>query len=137
MGYRRERSNSNWGGKVNTELEIKKFIYTLSEAFPGQVKTSTLEVYFQELRQRLAEVDLAAVRSKLIESGDFFPTVKRILEVVKSRREVERALETQKQLLPGQSENYTEAAEFFKKHGVANFSEYLEKQKNKKGGAQC
>lgn len=114
---------------MNTETEIKIFLYKLSEAFPGQVKTSTLEVYFEELNSRLKEVDLNIVKSKLIESCDFFPTVKRILEVVKSRREVERAQELQKQLLPAEGERYTDAQEFFRREGVSNFSEYLEKRK--------
>ncbi len=119
---------------MNTDADISKFLFTLSEAFPGQVKTGTLNIFMAELKDRLAEVDLNVIQSKLIAECDFFPTAKKILEVVKSRREVERA--QSHNLLPEAQANYVDANEFFKGQGVANFAEYLQKLKREKTGPE-
>lgn len=118
---------------MNSDKKIGAFLLSLSEAFPGSVKSATLSVYLDELRPRLQDVDLDVVRSKLIESCDFFPTVKRIIEVVKSRKEVERAQAYVRELQSAENEKYVNVGEFFKNNGVANFTEYYEKLKKSRG----
>lgn len=80
---------------MNTELQIKKFLSSLSEAFPGVAKTATLEIYYQTLKADLAKTDLIKLQQKLINTCEFFPTVKTIRDNLGLNKQGPRELATE------------------------------------------
>lgn len=113
---------------MNSDKTIGLFLDTLAKGFPNPDRAPT-ELYFREIGSRLREVDLDMVKSRLFGECEFFPTMKKILEVVKHRREVERAAELRSSLEPDPNAKYTSLNEFFKKNNVASFEEYIGKKK--------
>lgn len=116
---------------MNCETSIKLFLVSLSDSFPGTRKTQTFEEYFDELKQSLAEVDLSAVKSKLKRECDAWPSIKKILEICsqeKAKARAEKENENRRQAGHG----YISIHEFFKREGVKDFSEYIEKKKKTK-----
>lgn len=80
---------------MNNEAKIKNFLLALSEAFPGVAKTSTLEIYYQSLKEDLTKQDLRTLQQKLINECEFFPTVKKIRDSLGLTKEDPRALATE------------------------------------------
>lgn len=80
---------------MNNEAKIKNFLLALSEAFPGVAKTSTLEIYYQSLKEDLKNQDLLRLQQKLINECEFFPTVKKIRDSMGLTQEDPRALATE------------------------------------------
>lgn len=115
---------------MNSEAQIKNFLLTLSESFPGAVKTSTLQVYYTQIADDLANADLPELTKKLTRACGFFPTIKDILDALGSRqspRELAQSfVETMIAILQG-SKNAWEAAgpdnyRLWKKHiGLTRF----------------
>jgi hypothetical protein len=80
---------------MNTEQQIKQFLVAIGDAFPGVAKTSTLEIYFQSLKGPLAKLDLDQLRKKIIHQCEFFPSVRKILDISGQKTQTRRELATE------------------------------------------
>lgn len=80
---------------MNTEQQMKQFLFKLSESFPNSVSPARLELYLQFLLPRLTHVNLEQVRLDLMEQCKFFPSSKEILDVSGARKQTLRELATE------------------------------------------
>jgi hypothetical protein len=83
------------GGYMNSEVQMKQFLFRLAESFPANVSPAKLEIFHNFLRAHLAHVDLGKLYESLIMAHNFFPSMKEIMDALGARRQTRRELATE------------------------------------------
>jgi hypothetical protein len=80
---------------MNTEIQMKQFLFRLAESFPANVSPAKLEIFHNYLKQHLAHVDLGKLYESLIMAHNFFPSMKEIMDALGARKQTRRELATE------------------------------------------
>lgn len=75
---------------MNSETQIRKFLFSLSEAFPGQVRPATLDLYLKVLDEKLRGKNLDKILKHFMQTNKFFPTCKEIVDLIEPQQECPR-----------------------------------------------
>jgi hypothetical protein len=80
---------------MNTEPQIKQFLVTMGELFPGGMSTVKAQAYYSMLKDDLVHTNLKEVLERLCDRFTFFPTVRDIKDTLGTRKQTRRELATE------------------------------------------
>jgi len=80
---------------MNSEAQMKQFLVTMGELFPGGMSTVKAQAYYNLLKEDLLGVNLKDLLEKLANSSKYFPTILDIKDTLGIKKQTRRELATE------------------------------------------